>query len=299
MTIPHPLNRSAHQNHHALLRSSSRRSVLLGGAASIASILFSSCTRNQNSASTTTSPQPVSKVKVGVAVVVPEDILKFVQKEIAPSQNLEVEIVKISDWVQINNALQSGEIDVNFFQHQAYMEDAAKRQNLDLVLLNRIYISVFGIYSKQLNLKSVDEIPDGATVAVHSDPINRDRGLKLLRDNGLINLKDNPDGLFTLKDITDHPKKLDVKEVEGPALARALDDVDIGVTYATLLKLAKLDLTPILQAPTDDRFYATGLVTVRSKQNDPNIQKLNQLVVQPKVKEFIQTTFSGTVVPVF
>lgn len=299
MTIPHPLNRSTVKNRRTLYSSSSRRSVLLGGAASIASILFASCTRSQNSASTTASPQPVSKVKVGVAVVVPEDILKFVQKEIAPSQNLEVEIVKISDWVQINNALQSGEIDVNFFQHQAYMEDAAKRQNLDLVLLNRIYISVFGIYSKQLNLKSVDEIPDGATIAVHSDPINRDRGLKLLRDNGLINLKDNPDGLFTLKDITDHPKKLDVKEVEGPALARALDDVDIGVTYATLLKLAKLDLTPILQAPTDDRFYATGLVTVRAKQNDPNIQKLNQLVVQPKVKEFIQTTFSGTVVPVF
>lgn len=299
MTTPHPLNRLAHQNHHSLLRSSSRRSVLLGGAASVASILFASCTRSNSTSDSAASPQQVDKVKVGVTTVVPEDILKFVQKEIAPSQNLEVEIVKISDWVQVNNALQSGEIDVNLFQHQAYMENAAKRQNLDLVILNRVYISVFGIYSKRPNIKSIGEIPDGATIAVHSDPINRDRGLKLLRDSELINLKTNPDDLFTLKDIVDHPKKLQVKEVEGPALARALDDVDVGVTYATLLKMAKLDLTPLVKASTDDKFYATGLVTVRSKENDPNVQKLNQLIVEPKVSDFIKETFTGTVVPIF
>lgn len=105
--------------------------------------------------------------------------------------------------------------------------------------------------------------------------------------------------MLTLKDVIDYPKKLQFKEVEGPALARALDDVDVAVTYATLLKMAKLDLTPIVAAPTNDTFYATGLVTVREKQNDPNIQKLNQLIVNPKVRDFINTQYKDTVTPVF
>jgi D-methionine transport system substrate-binding protein len=281
-----------------------RRYFILGTGSAIASMFFASCSTNQSTSTTAnSSPQSSSesvlKIKAGVASVVPEDILKFVQKEVAPSQNLDLEIVKIADWVQINNALQSGEIDANLFQHQAYMEDAAKRQNLDLVMLNRVYIAVFGAYSKKLKLNSISEVPTGSSVAVHSDPINRDRGLKLLKSNGLINLKDNPDGLLTLKDVTDHPKNLKITEVEGPALARALDDVDLGVTYATLIKMAKLNLTPIVQAPTNDTFYASGLVTVRSKENNPNVQKLNQLVVDPKVREFIKTQYGDTAFPVF
>ncbi|MEH1821400.1 MAG: MetQ/NlpA family ABC transporter substrate-binding protein [Nostoc sp.] len=273
-----------------------RRYFLLTTGSAIASTLIASCSSksSQNQPS-----QQVNRVKIGVASVVPEDILKFIQKNLAPNQNLEIQIVKISDWVQINNALQSGEIDANFFQHQAYMQDAAKNLNLDLVILNRSYISVFGLYSKKLKIKSVNEVPVGATAVVHSDPINRDRGLKLLRDNGLINLKDNSSGLFTIRDAIEHPKKLQIKEVEGPAVVRALDDVDLGVTYATLLKLAKLDLAPILQAPTNDKKYATGLVTLHSKENDPNIQKLNQLFINPKVRDFINTTFKDTIIPVF
>ncbi len=269
------------------------------GGSAIASIFFISCSNNSISSSRNSSSQTVDQVKVGVTTVVPEDILKFVQQELAPTQNLKIEIVKINDWVQVNNALQSGEIDVNLFQHQAYMEDAARRQNLDLVLLNRVYISVFGIYSKRLKLSSLNEVPTGATIAVHSDPINRDRGLKLLRNNGLVNLKADPSGLLTLKDVIAHPKNLQFKEVEGPALARALDDVDVAVTYATLLKMAKLDLTPIVTAPKNDTFYATGLVTVREKQNNPNVQKLNQLIVNPKVRDFINTQYKDTVTPVF
>ncbi|MBN3963135.1 MAG: NLPA lipoprotein [Nostoc sp. NMS8] len=273
-----------------------RRYFLLTTGSTIASTLIASC----SSKSTQNQPsQQVNRVKIGVASVVPEDILKFIQKNLAPNQNLEIQIVKISDWVQINNALQSGEIDANFFQHQAYMQDAAKNLNLDLVILNRSYISVFGLYSKKLKIKSVNEVPVGATAVVHSDPINRDRGLKLLRDNGLINLKENSSGLFTIRDAIEHPKKLQIKEVEGPAVVRALDDVDLGVTYATLLKLAKLDLAPILQAPTNDKKYATGLVTLHSKENDPNIQKLNQLFINPKVRDFINTTFKDTIIPVF
>jgi D-methionine transport system substrate-binding protein len=287
-----------HNNVSSMKRT--RRYFLLGGSATIASLFFASCSTDQNASNNTSSSSSSTlKIKVGVASVVPEDILKFVQKEIAPSQNLELEIVKIGDWVQINNALQSGEIDANLFQHQAYMEDAAKRQNLDLVMLNRVYISVFGLFSKRLKISSTNEVPTGATVAIHSDPINRDRGLKLLKVNNLINLKSNTNGLLTVKDVIDHPKKLQLTEVEGPALARALDDVDLGVTYATLMKMAKLNLAPIVQAPTNDTFYASGLVTVRSKQNNPNVQKLNQLIVDPKVREFIKTQYGDTAFPVF
>lgn len=281
-----------------------RRYFILGTGSAIASVFFASCSSNKNQSTSTPTSQNVSTsqqtstIKIGVWSVIAEDILKFIQKELATSQGLEIQIVKFSDWVQVNNALKSGEIDANYFQHRLFMEDSAKRLNLNLVMLNQTYLTPLGIYSKKI--KSLDKIPNGATIAIQSDASNKDRTLKFLQANNLVKLKDTSGNLATVKDIAENPKNLQFKELEGPAIVRGLDDVDLGAFLGSLRIQAKqLDLRPIIQESTNDKRYALGLVTLQGKENDPRIQKLNQMIIDPKVKEFINSTYKDAVLPVF
>ena len=277
----------------------------------IASILFASCTPSQNSSTSQSASQvtsqPVSQstktalLKVGSRNSVTEDILKFVQKEIAPSQGFDFEIVTIADSVKINDALKNKEIDANLFQHELFMKQAAKRLNTNFVMLNRSYTTVFALYSKRLKIKSVDEIPVGATIGISNDDSNQDRALKFLKHLGLINLKEKSGDYFTVQDVIAHPKKLQIKELDNYALARGLDDLDLAVAYLSFLLQAKIDLVPIAldDIGIADKKYATGLATLPEKVNDPNIQKLNKLIVDPKLKDFINTKYKGTVAPSF
>ncbi|QIR41230.1 NLPA lipoprotein [Tolypothrix sp. PCC 7910] len=281
-----------------------RRYFLLGTGSAIFSVLFASCSSNQNQSTSTPTSQNVSTsqqtstIKIGVWSVIAEDILKFIQKELATSQGLEIQIVKFSDWVQVNNALKSGEIDANYFQHRLFMEDSAKRLNLNLVMLNQTYLTPLGIYSKKI--KSLDKIPNGATIAIQSDASNKDRTLKFLQANNLVKLKDTSGNLATVKDIAENPKNLQFKELDGPAIVRGLDDVDLGTFLGSLrIQSKQLDLRPIVQESTNDKRYALGLVTLQGKENDPRIQKLNQMIIDPKVKEFINSTYKDAVLPVF
>ncbi|MHC5733372.1 MetQ/NlpA family ABC transporter substrate-binding protein [Nostoc sp.] len=288
-----------------------RRYFILATSSAFASILFTSCTPSQNSSTSQSASQvtsqPVSQstktalLKVGSRNNVSEDILKFLQKEIAPSQGFNFEIVTIADSVKINDALKNKEIDVNLFQHELFMKQAAKRLNANFVMLNRSYTTVFALYSKRLKIKSVDEIPVGATIGISNDDSNQDRALKFLKHLGLINLKEKSGEYFTVQDVIAHPKKLQIKELDNYALARGLDDLDLAVAYSSFLLQAKINLNPIAldDIGIADKKYATGLATLPEKVNDPNIQKLNKLIVDPKLKDFINTKYKGTVVPSF
>ncbi|QMS92380.1 NLPA lipoprotein [Nostoc edaphicum CCNP1411] len=280
-----------------------RRYFILTTGSAIASILFTSCTPKQNSSTGQLVSQSTKTeiLKVGSRNSVTEDILKFVQKELAPSQGLEFQIVTISDSIKINDALKNREIDANLFQHELFMKQAAKRLNADFSMLNRSYTSVFALYSKRLKIKSVDEIPVGATIGISNDDSNQDRALKFLKNLGLINLKEKSGEYFTLQDLISHPKNLQIKELDNYALARALDDIDFAVAYSSFLLQAKINLAPIAldDIGIADKKYATGLAILPEKANDPNIQKLNKLLVDPKLKDFINTNYKGTVVPSF
>lgn len=210
--------------------------------------------------------------------------------------------------MKINDALKSGEIDANFFQHEPFMKQVAKRVNADFIMLNRSYNTITRLYSKRLKIKSLNEIPIGATIAISNDDSNqvgvaepRHRALKFLKHINLINLKEKPGEYYRIKDIIKHPKNLQIKELDNYAIVRALEDLDLAVTSASFLMQAKVSLNPIVldKIGMANKNYAVGLATVQSKANDPNIQKLNQLVVDPKLKEYINNYFKRTIAPVF
>ncbi|MBD2298042.1 MetQ/NlpA family ABC transporter substrate-binding protein [Nostoc sp. FACHB-190] len=280
-----------------------RRYFLLATVTAIASISFASCTPKQPASTSQLVSQSTKTtlLKVGSRNTTTEDVLKFIQKEIAPSHGLDFQIVTIADSVKINDALKNGEIDANFFQHEPFMRQAAKRLNADFVMLNRSYTTITGLYSKKIKTKSLKDIPTGVTIAISNDDSNQDRALKFLKQINLINLKEKTGEYYSVKDVIKHPKNLQIQELDNYAIVRALDDVDLAVTSASFLVQAKVSLDPIVldEIGIANKNYAVGLATVQSKVNDPNIQKLNQLVVDPKLKDYINNYLKGTIAPVF
>ncbi|MDM9384066.1 MetQ/NlpA family ABC transporter substrate-binding protein [Chlorogloeopsis sp. ULAP01] len=284
-----------------------RRFLLIAVSSFTASIVFSGCNNNQNQTSgnstTNITASPVQNnqqkevIKVGVWAVISEDILRYVKDNLAANEGLDIQIVKFNDWIQPNTALRDGEIDANYFQHSPFMKNASKQLNLNLVMLNPGFLTPLGIYSKRF--KSLSEVPQKATIAIYQDRSNGDRSLRLLADQGLIKLKDNVGELATVQDVAANPKNLQFRELDGPAIVRSLDDVDLAVFSAGLRLQAGLQLQPLVQETLAQKHYAVGLVTLQAKENDPKIQKLNRLLVDSRVKDFINQKYQGAVLAVF
>ncbi|MFQ4143606.1 MetQ/NlpA family ABC transporter substrate-binding protein [Chlorogloeopsis sp. ULAP02] len=284
-----------------------RRFLIITGSSFTGSIIFSGCNNNQNQnsgnspANTTASQvqnnQQQEVIKVGVWAVISEDILRYVKDNLAANEGLDIQIVKFNDWIQPNTALRDGEIDANYFQHSPFMKNASKQLNLNLVMLNPGFLTPLGIYSKRL--KSLSEVPQKATIAIYQDRSNGDRSLRLLADQGLIKLKDNVGELTTVQDVAANPKNLQFRELDGPLLVRSLDDVDLTVFSAGLRLQAGLQLQPLVQETLAQKHYAVGLVTLQAKEKDPKIQKLNRLLVDSRVKDFINQKYQGAVLAVF
>lgn len=267
-----------------------------------ASTIFASCsqTSNQNSTKNTrTVSQSEQKevIKVGVTGIVSQDILKFVNNHLAAQEGLEIQIITFNDWIQPNTALRDKVIDANFFQHRPFMNNAVKELKINLVALNTVYLNTLGLFSKKL--KSVNEIPQNATVTIANDVINNDRGLRLLAANGLIKLKENAPQFVTQRDIDANPKNLRIKEVEGVQVVRAINDVDFIVSSAQTVALAGIEPNSMGAETVKDKKYALALVTLQSRENESKIQKLNNLLVHSQVREFINQEYKGRLLPVF
>ncbi|BAY08951.1 MetQ/NlpA family ABC transporter substrate-binding protein [Calothrix sp. NIES-2098] len=283
-----------------------RRFLIMAVSSFAASMIVSACnndrgTSSNNTANTTASPVTVNQqkevVKVGVWAVISEDILKYVKDNLASNEGLDIQIVKFNDWIQPNAALKDGEIDANYFQHIPFMKNAAKQLNLNLVMLNPGFLTPLGIYSQKI--KSLNDIPAKAKIAIYKDRSNGDRSLRLLADQGIIKLKTNAGELATVQDIVANPKNLQFQELEGPAIVRSLPDVDLAVFSAGLRLQAGLKLQPLVQETLAQKRYAVGLVTLQNQENDPKIQKLNKLLVDSRVKDFINQKYQGAVLAVF
>jgi D-methionine transport system substrate-binding protein len=278
-----------------------RRFILTALGSLTVSSIFASCSQQstQNSTNTQTISQKEQKevIKVGVTGILSQDILKFVNNNIAAKKGLEIQVVTFNDWIQPNTALRDKVIDANLFQHRPFMNNASKELNLNLVALNTVYLNTLGLFSNKL--KSVSEIPQNATVTIANDVINNDRGLRLLATNGLIKLKENAKQFVTQRDIAANPKNLKIKEVEGVQVVRAINDVDFIVSSAQTVALAGIEPNSMGEETAKDKKYALALVTLQGRENEPKIQQLNKLLVHPNVKDFINKEYKGRIIPVF
>ncbi|MGF9697268.1 MULTISPECIES: MetQ/NlpA family ABC transporter substrate-binding protein [Paenibacillus] len=243
--------------------------------------------------------QTTQEVNLKVATLIPPmtDVLDIV-KPLLKEDGVNLEVVVLSDNVQPNTALADKEVDANFFQHVPYMNQFNEANNANLVAVQPIYNAIYGAYSKKY--KSIDELPEGATVAIANDPSNIGRSLVMMEQNGLIKLKEGAGFNATQSDIIDNPKNFKFQEVDLLMLARMLDDADL--VAMTPAYASPLGLTPkkdALFTEKDDSHFAITLVAREDNKDSEAIQKLAKRMAGPEVKAFFEEKYADIAIPAF
>jgi D-methionine transport system substrate-binding protein len=232
-------------------------------------------------------------IKVGVTAGPHAQVMEAV-KALAAKKGLDIQIVEFSDYVVPNAALEAGDLQANSFQHQPYLDNQITDRKYKIESVGTTVNFPMGIYSKKV--KSWDEVKTGATLAIPNDPTNGGRVLLLLRDKGVIKLRDGVGFKPTMLDITDNPKKLKVIEIDAAQTPRTLDDVDaagVNTNYATQSGLDPVKDALLLEEPKGP--YA-NVIAVRSVDKDkPWVKTLVESYQSPEIKEFIATKFKGAV----
>lgn len=266
-------------------------------------VVMSGCGTNQTKADQTkqnkNNATGDSEVTLKIATLIPPmtEILDIV-KPILKQDGINLEIVVLSDNVQPNDALANKEVDANFFQHVPYMNQYNENKNTELVPVQPIYNAVYGAYSKRY--KAIEELPEGATIAIANDPTNIGRSLVMLDKAGLIKLKDGVGIQATQGDIIENKKKFKFEEVDLLMLARMIDDADL--VLMTPAYASPLGLTPkkdaLLTETGDSEFVITLVARADNKDSEP-IQKLAKAMTGPEVKQFLEEKYSEIALPAF
>lgn len=239
-------------------------------------------------------------LKVGATVTPHSEILESI-KEAAAAEGINLDIVVFTDYVQPNLALADGSLDANYFQHVPYLEDFASKRGLDLVSVGAVHLEPLGLYS--LELTSLDQLPDGATVSIPDDPTNGGRALKLLADQGLIELKEGVGVEATPNDVVANPKNLKIEMLQAEFLPRSLQDVDAAVIntnyYLDAEKNLGLKANVLARESAEDNPYANIVAVRAGDEARPEIKKLMELLQSEAVAKFIEENYDGAVIPAF
>lgn len=232
-------------------------------------------------------------IKVGVTPGPHAQVLEAA-KAVAAKKGLDIQIVEFSDYVVPNAALEAGDLQANSFQHQPYLDNQVADRKYKIVAVGNTINFPMGIYSKKV--KTWDEVKSGATLAIPNDPTNGGRVLILLRDKGIIKLKDGVGFKPTLLDITDNPKKLKITEVDAAQLPRTLPDVDVAGINTNYATQAGLDPVKDAILREDPKGPYANIIAVRAADKDkPWVKTLVESYQSPEVKDFIEKTFKGSV----
>lgn len=236
-------------------------------------------------------------LKVASLIAPMTEILDLVKPKLA-EQGINLEMVVLSDNVQPNSALAAKEVDANFFQHVPYMEEFNRNNNSELVPVKPIYFANYGVYSKAY--KSMDELPDGAVIAIANDISNVDRSLAMLAQHDVIKLQEKTGTYYTQADIIENPKNYKFEEIDLLMLARMYDDADAVVMTPAYAK--PLGLTPksdALLTEGVENDFAITLVARKDNADSESIQKLAEAMTSPEVREFLEKNYDETAIPAF
>ena len=228
-------------------------------------------------------------VKIGV--VGDDQRLWEKAKENAEKDGVTLDIVVFNDYNTPNDALANGDIDLNAFQHKAFLDDYNEAKNQNLVPIGMTYLSPIGVYSNKI--KDLKELTDGAKIAIPNDATNGGRALIVLEQAGVITLKDDAGLTPTVKDIKDNPKNVQIAQV-----ARSLPDVDAAVINGNMAVDSGLD-------PREDPIFVEEMgesiapyinyVVAREEDKDNELyKKVVSYYQQDNVDELLQELYKGS-----
>ena len=238
-------------------------------------------------------------IKIAASATPHAEILEKA-KPLLEKKGYKLEIKVFDDYVQPNQVVESGEFDANYFQHIPYLESFNKEKGTHLVNAGGIHYEPFGIYPGKK--KSLDDIAKGDSIAVPNDTTNEARALQLLQDNGIIKLKDGVGLEATVNDIVDNPYDVKIVELEAAQVARVVDEtafVVLNGNYALQagFSVGKDSLASEKADSEAAQTYVNIIAVKEGNENKDSIKALVEVLKSDEIKEYINETYDGAVVP--
>ena len=235
------------------------------------------------------------KIVVGASATPHAEILEEI-KPLVEAKGYELEVKVFDDYVLPNTALDEGSLDANYFQHVPYLEETVSQKGYKLTYTAKLHLEPMGVYSDKIN--KLDELNDGAKIAIPNDPTNGSRAIKLLADNGLIKVADKD--LLTIKDVTENIKNIEFVEVEAPQLPTVLADVDVAVINTNYALSANLNPTKdAIVIESYDSPYSNILACREDNKDSEKIKVLTNALTSEEARQFIEEKYKGSIIPSF
>ena len=238
--------------------------------------------------------------KVTIGVVGSEQFNKTLQEE-AKKQGIEIEYKEFSAYTEPNPALVAGDIDMNRFQHIAYLSNYNVSANQDLQIVGPTVIYPMALFSKKHS--SLSDIPQGGEIVIPNDTVNEARALKLLKANGLITFKNADVDAPTIDDVDTSASKVKVTPVDATQTVVGMESADGAVVNNDFLKDAGLKPADALaqdDPKTDPSAikYVNLFVAQRDKADDETYKKIVEIFHSEPVMKVVQEETRGTAVEV-
>ena len=238
-------------------------------------------------------------IKVAASPTPHAEILEAA-KSILADEGWDLEVTEFEDYVQPNLVVESGDFDANYFQHVPYLESFNEEKGTHLVDAGDIHYEPFGIYPG--TKKSLDELEDGDTIAVPNDTTNEARALLLLQDNGVLTLKEGAGLTATVNDIESTTKDIKIQELEAAQVPRVLGEVAFAVingNYAVEAGLSVADDAIAYEASDSEaaKTYVNIIAVKEGNENNEGIVALVDALKSDEIKDFINETYNGAVIP--
>lgn len=249
----------------------------------------------------TAEPAETVVLKVAASSTPHAEILAQV-KDVLAEQGIDLQVTEYGDYVVPNTAVEEGDEDANYFQHQPYLDQFNEENDTHLVSIAAIHYEPFGIYPCQT--ASLEELEDGALVGVPNDVTNEARALLLLQDAGLITLREGVGLEATTNDIEENPYNLEFLEVEAAMLPNLTTEVAIAAingNYALQAGFSSANDAIYIEDPNSEaaQTYANVIVVKEGNEENPAVLALVEALQSDAVRDYINNTYSGNVLPIF
>ena len=238
-------------------------------------------------------------IKVAASATPHAEILEQA-KPLLEAKGYDLQVTVFDDYVQQNEVVESGDLDANYFQHIPYLESFNEEKGTHLVNAGGIHYEPFGIYPG--TKASLDELADGDSIAVPNDTTNEARALLLLQDNGIITLKEGAGLTATKNDIVENPYNVDIVELEAAQVPRVKDEVAFMVLNGNYALEAGFSVAKdaIAYEKADSEAAKTYVNVIAVKEGNENSDKIKALVevlTSQEIKDYINNTYDGAVIP--
>lgn len=274
------------------MKNRNAKRILAAGAAAVLAVGLTACGGKENKADDKTITVAASPTPHAEILEAAKDLLK--------EKGYTLEIKEFDDYPQQNVVVDEGEFDANYFQHQPYLDNFNEEKGSDLVSAAKIHYEPLGIYPGAS--EDLENIKDGAKIAVPKDATNEARALLLLEENGIITLKEDAGLNATKKDVEENPHNIEIVELDAAQIARVVEELDFVVLNGNYALDAGFNVQTdaIAKEEADSeaaQTYANIIAVKKENKDSEKIKALVEVLQSEEIGKFITDTYEGAVVP--